>query len=363
MKRLVFATGGTGGHIFPALAIATEAKKRGYDCHFIGQEQGMEARLIPEQFPFIGVAAGKLDRQRPNPLAVLRNVKGVIEAIGALRKLEPALVIGFGGFASFPALAAARLLGKPYVLHETNAYPGLVTRLFARGAKLVLASQNSTFDHLPKTLSAHVVGHPVKEEYVDKVTARAQLGLPQDALITYVTGGSQGSLFLNTHVPDAFTGLSSQMPHAVLHSTGKRWLADVEKGSAGLMNYFTKDFVNATLAWSAADLAICRAGYGTLSEAAFHGVPCIMIPLPTAAENHQFHNAQAFARAGAGWVMEENQIGSLAMMWQEKLNIQTLSEASQAALKLSPKGASTTFMKLIDSYFQLSNGASLGSAA
>lgn len=362
MKRLVFATGGTGGHIFPALAIAHEAKKRAYDCYFMGQKEGMEAQLIPEHFPFIGVSAGKFDRQRPNPLAGFKSLKGLAEAVFALRRLEPHLILGFGGFASFPGVAAARLIGKPYILHETNAFPGLVTRWFASKAKMVLASQEASYQHLPN-ISAHIVGHPIKEERIPKAEAREKLGLPQDALITYVTGGSQGSLTLNKVVPAAFKELSPEPEHAVLHSTGKNWLAQVEEATVGLKHYFTKDFVNATLAWSAADLAICRAGFGTLAEAAFHGVPCIMVPLPTAAENHQFHNAQAFARAEAGWVMEETQIGSLAMIWKEKLNKTVLDKASKAALKFSHQGASQTFMNLIDDFFSVSNGAQLGSPA
>lgn len=360
MTRLLFATGGSGGHIFPALAIAQEAKKRGYNCSFIGQKSGMEAQLIRE-FPFIGVAAGKLDRQRPNLLAAFNSLRGVFEATLALRKLEPQLVIGFGGFASFPGIAAARFLGIPYVLHETNAFPGLVTRWFARGARMVLASQPNSYKHLPG-IKAHIVGHPVKEERLSKELARKQLGLPQDALITYITGGSQGSLRLNTSVPEAFRQLMPTPAHAALHSTGKAWLKQVESQTEGLKHYFTTDFVNATLAWSAADLAICRAGFGTLAEAAFHGVPCIMVPLPTAAENHQFHNAEAFAAAGAGWLLEETQIGSLAMVWQEKLEHNTLSKASQAALQLSPEGASQKFLNLIDHLFNFTQNSELGSA-
>lgn len=352
MKRLFFATGGTGGHIFPALAIAQEAKKRGYDCYFIGQKTGMEALLIPEHFPFIGVAAGKWDRQKPNPLAALQNLRGLAEAASALRKHKPDLVIGFGGFASLPGIAAARLLGVAYVLHESNAFPGLVTRYFANHARLVMTSQEATYQHLPKDLSKHIVGHPIKEEQLSRKYAREKLGLPQDSLVSYVTGGSQGSQLLNKAVPEAFRRLKPDIPHAVLHSTGKRWLSEVKTSSQGLKHYFAKDFVDATLAWSAADLAISRAGFGTLAEAAFHGVPCIMVPLATAAENHQFHNAQAFAAAGAGWLLEETQIGSLAMVWQEKLHPSRLQEASQSARKLSPQGASKTFMNLIDDFFQ-----------
>lgn len=345
--HLLFATGGTGGHIFPALAIAKEAQKRNYHCSFIGHKNGMEARLIPEHgFSFYGVNAGKLDRQRPNPLEAFKVMAGLSSALKIVRKLEPSLVIGFGGFASFPGIAAARLLAKAYVLHETNAFPGLVTRWFAGKARMVATSQLDTYTHLPSYLEQHVVGHPVREERVPKLEARKALGLPEKGLITYVSGGSQGSLRLNEAVPKAFKALSEKP--IVLHSTGERHLQSVEAETKSLANYYTRSFVNATLAWSAADLAITRAGFGTLAEAAFHAVPSIMVPLPTAAENHQWHNANAVQAAGAGWLLEEAQLASLSKVWQDTLTNEQLQRAAQAAQTRSPQGASTAFMDLLE---------------
>jgi UDP-N-acetylglucosamine--N-acetylmuramyl-(pentapeptide) pyrophosphoryl-undecaprenol N-acetylglucosamine transferase len=344
--KIVFATGGTGGHIFPAIAIANEAKQRGYEPIFLGQKNGMEAELVPQAgFQFYGVAAGKWDRQKPDPRQFLKAWQGQGEAVKLLKHLQPALVIGFGGFASLPGVAAARWLNIPYLLHEANAFPGLVSRFFARGAKAVVISQDVTAKHLPTTHTI-TIGYPVREMRVEKSHARQELGLPIDAVVTFVMGGSQGSVFLNNAVPKAFQQLNTTT--IVLHSTGKRWEQEVNVQTQGFNNYLVRGFVDSILAWSAADLAITRAGFGTLSEAAFHGVPTIMVPLSTSAENHQLHNANAVASAGAGWVIEEKESDGLARVWEQALVNDDRNNASRAAKSRSPKGATGSFVDVVD---------------
>jgi UDP-N-acetylglucosamine--N-acetylmuramyl-(pentapeptide) pyrophosphoryl-undecaprenol N-acetylglucosamine transferase len=344
--KLIFATGGTGGHIFPALAIANEAKCRGYEPLFLGHKNGMEAELVSQAgFQFYGVSAGKWDRQKPDPRQFLKAWQGQGEAVKLLTHLKPALVIGFGGFASFPGVAAARWLNIPYLLHEANAFPGLVTRFFAGSAKAVVISQEVTAKHL-RTHHTITIGYPVREMRVEKSHARQELGLPEDGIVTYVTGGSQGSVFLNNAVPKAFQQLNAAT--IVLHSTGKRWEQEVNVQTQGFNNYMTRGFVDSILAWSAADLAITRAGFGTLSEAAFHGIPTIMVPLSTSADNHQLHNANAVASAGAGWVIEEREIDGLTKVWEQALVNDDRHNASRAAKARSPKGATSSFANVID---------------
>jgi UDP-N-acetylglucosamine--N-acetylmuramyl-(pentapeptide) pyrophosphoryl-undecaprenol N-acetylglucosamine transferase len=344
--KLVFATGGTGGHIFPAIAIAREVQRRGYEPIFLGHKNGMEAELVPQAgFQFYGVSAGKWDRQKPDPRQFLKAWQGQGEAVKVLKEIKPALVIGFGGFASLPGVAAARWLNIPYMLHEANAFPGLVTRFFARSAKTVIISQNVTAKHL-RTNHTITIGFPVREMRVEKTHARQELGLPENSIVTYVTGGSQGSVFLNNAVPKAFQQLKAAT--IVLHSTGKRWEQEVNVQTQGFHNYIVRGFVDAVLAWSASDLAITRAGFGTLSEAAFHGVPTIMVPLSTSAENHQLHNANAVASAGAGWVIEEREIDGLARVWEQALVNDDRNNASRAAKSRSPKGATSSFADVID---------------
>ncbi len=351
MTRILVATGGTGGHIYPALSVADEARARGCQPVFLGGADGMEARAVPEAgFEFHGVATGKWDRSRPDPRQGFKAVKGLAQAVQLVKRLEPAIVIGFGGFASFPGLAAARLLNVPYILHEGNAYPGKVTRWLSSGAAAVAVSHRAAVSHLPRAKKVVVTGFPVREERVDKAEARARLNLPATGLLTFVMGGSQGSVVLNEAVPAAFRNLREG--GVVLHSTGRRWEAQVEERTRDLATYHTVGYVDATLAWSAADLAITRAGVGTLSEAAFHGVPVVMVPLPSSAENHQRHNACTVAAAGAGWVVEESRLTGLSDVWHRALQPETLVRASEAARALSPQGAAGAVVNLVESVLQ-----------
>ena len=352
VSHIVLATGGTGGHIYPAVAIAKELLHKGYQVTFIGQTKGMEARVIPQEgFNFYGVHAGKWRRGEFGLHLISEPFKaflGFFEALRHLRLLKPRLVVGFGGFASFPTLAAASLLHIPIVLHEANAFPGKVTRWFAGRAELVLISTLEVKKYLTKAKNILQVGLPIREVSIDKLTARQKLGLPE-GLMTFVMGGSQGSVTLNNYVPKAFENL--EVPnHFVLHSSGKPWYPELSK-KVSLKNYYIKDYVDATLAWAAADVAITRAGISTLTEAAFYGVPLVMIPLPTSAENHQYHNAKVVEVAGAGKVVEESGLSNLKVLkksWQELLEPQNNKLASQAASQRHAKGAAKDFAKVLE---------------
>lgn len=350
MKPVLLATGGTGGHIYPALALARALAACGYEVAFIGQQGGLEAKLVPDAgFAFWGVRAGKYDRSRPDPRQAVWAALGLSDALAALRRLRPALVVGFGGFAAFPGLAAARLSGVPWALHEQNAYPGLVTRLFARGARFIGVAQPGVAAHLPRAARERVVtvGMPVREERLPKSEARRRLGLPEAVTLTLVLGGSQGSALLNRAVPEAFAALGAQAPHWVLHSSGAAHLETVRAHLQSCLSpsqrerYRVAPYLDTVLAWSAADLGVTRAGTGTLAEAAFHGVPLLMVPLSTAADNHQLHNARAVARDRAGTVVEERDLQpvTLAAAWRHLLEPETRARAAAAARERSPAGA------------------------
>lgn len=340
--RVLLATGGTGGHIYPALAVAREASAAGADVAVIGGAGGMEERLTAEAgLPFFGVGTGKWDRHRPDPRQALAAAGGLVAARRLTRAYAPDVVIGFGGFASLPGCAAARVLGVPLVLHEGNAFPSRVNRWFAGSSRLFVSAQPEALAHV-RARNTLVVPFPVREERPDRAAARAALGLPQDAVVTLVMGGSQGSLALNRAVPPAQAHLrlppSLEGPHVVLHSSGPRWLSEVEGAAAGPA-YLVRPYLDAACAWAAADLAITRAGVGTLSEAAFHGVPVVMVPLPSAADDHQRHNARAVEAAGAGVMLEERELERLADVWAEALEPGWRKRAAAAAAARTPEGA------------------------
>ena len=353
MTRVLLSTGGTGGHIYPALATAEELQARGFGVAFTGQRGGMEARLVPEAgFEFHGVRAGKWHRGRPDPRQAVQAGLGLWDAVKVVRELNPAMVIGFGGFASFPGLAAATALRVPVALHEQNAFPGKVTRWFARRAVFIATANEEVAVHLPTYGHKLVqVGVPVREVRIDKQEARRRLGLSEDVL-TLVMGGSQGSVVLNEHAPRAFKEVAGDPSHqntlSVLHSSGERHLERVNALAGGIPDYHVDSFVDAVVAWSAADLAITRAGNGTLAEAAFHGVPLLMIPLASSAENHQLYNARAVETAGAGKVVEERDLGRLAATWRSLLNPDVRRVAGEAARRRSPEGAAKRLARLID---------------
>lgn len=314
MSHVVLATGGTGGHIFPAVALARELRARSFEVTLLGQRGGMEERIAHEaNLPFVGVSAGKLARSKPDPREVLRALKGFREARAFLRGARPACVVGFGGFASLPGVLGAQTLGIPTVLHEQNARLGLTQRLALRKAMFVATAYPDVKGLAPNR--GVLVGMPVREERVERAEALRKLGLQDGPLTIYVTGGSQGSLALNDAVPGVLEGLFgaeglwARGSVQVLHSTGTRWIGRVSAATKHLTWYKTSGFVDAVAAWSAADLAICRSGTGTLAEAAFHGVPLVMIPLPSSAENHQLFNARSVEAAGAGKVVEQAHLG------------------------------------------------------
>ncbi|MDR9390870.1 MAG: UDP-N-acetylglucosamine--N-acetylmuramyl-(pentapeptide) pyrophosphoryl-undecaprenol N-acetylglucosamine transferase [Trueperaceae bacterium] len=348
--NLLLAAGGTGGHVFPALALAGVAREAGDAVRLLGRAGGLEARLAAEAgVPFDGVAAGKWDRGRPDPREAIRAVAGLAGAVRAVRAFRPDVVVGFGGFASFPGCVAATLTGTPLVLHEGNAVPGRVTRWFARPAAAVAAVHPEAAAHLPP--AAHVVpsGFPVREVRPDRGDARARLGLPQGGVVTLVMGGSQGSAALNALVPRVARTLDASDRGTVLHATGPRWEADVRAATADLGGYHVTGFVDAPDAWAAADLAITRAGVSTLSEAAFHGVPVLAVPLPTAADDHQRANARAVADAGAGAAVEETDDGALRAAWTHLLDADARASAAARQAARSPAGAARALHALAGS--------------
>lgn len=348
---MLFATGGTGGHIYPALAVAHAAKRAGHHVTFMGQQGGMEQRLVPEAgYQFVGVAAGKWNRGRPDPRQALRALAGLWSAVRHVRSARPDLVVGFGGFASFPGCVAAVLTRTPLVLQEGNAFPSRVNRWFAPRAGLVVSALPEALQHL-NARNSEVIPFPVREERMARSQARRALGLPEDAVVTLVMGGSQGSLKLNQVVPDAYEQLEQAARPTVIHSAGERWAADLQVRTSSLSGYHVHPYVDATAAWSAADLAITRSGISTISEAAFHGVPLVMVPLPSSAEDHQLHNAKAVEAAGAGKVVQERDLAHdstrLADVWLAALQPAWRQSAGAAARERSPEGAAERILSAL----------------
>ena len=345
--KLLLAAGGTGGHVFPAIALANAARAAGHQATLLGGAHGMEERLAAEaDLPFVGVATGRWDRQRPDPREAWRAVRGLAGAVRATRRIAPDIVVAFGGFASFPGCVASVVTRTPLLLHEGNAFPGRVTRWFAGRAAAVALAMPEAASHLPDARRVETVGFPVRETRVAQDEARSRLGVPGGGTLTLVMGGSQGSKALNERLPAIYRGLPIDDRGAVLHATGERWLASVAEAVSDLPDYRAVGFVDATLAWSAADLAIVRSGVGTLSEAALHGVPVVTVPLPTSAEDHQRVNARAIHTAGAGIAVEQDDAAALGEAWRTLLGGTARRAAALAMAARSPEGAALRLLDL-----------------
>ncbi|MGH8561955.1 MAG: undecaprenyldiphospho-muramoylpentapeptide beta-N-acetylglucosaminyltransferase, partial [Nevskiales bacterium] len=291
--------GGTGGHVFPALAVAERLRELGHRVVWMGTQAGLEARVVPahglpiEWITIAGVRGKGLLTLLLAPLELLR---ALLQAIGILRRYRPQVVIGLGGFVAGPGGFAAWLLGRPLIIHEQNAIAGLTNRLLARLARRVLEAFPDTFPVSGKRLT---VGNPVRPEIAALPPPEQRLAGRSGAVRMLVLGGSLGALALNRGVPQALALLPPELRPDVRHQAG-RTLDEANKAyaAAGLdiqPEAFIEDMA-AAYAW--ADLLVCRAGALTVAELAAAGLPALLIPFPHAVDDHQSANAHYLVSAG-----------------------------------------------------------------
>ncbi len=304
--------GGTGGHVFPALALARELRARSWQIVWLGTRRGLEARLVPaEQIPVEWLSVGGLRGKGAwiwftAPLQLLR---ALAQALAVIRRRQPALVVGLGGFAAGPGGIAAWLLRKPLLIHEQNAIAGFTNRVLARLARRVLAGFPGSF---ATHVRVQVVGNPVRREIAELPPPAQRFARRQGAIRLLVLGGSQGAARLNATVPFALARLAASPPFEVRHQSGERWIEVARRNyqQAGLsarLQPFIDDMAEA-YAW--ADLVVCRAGALTISELAAAGVAAILVPFPAATDDHQTRNAAVLVGAGAAVLIAERALSA-----------------------------------------------------
>ncbi len=314
MKALVMA-GGTGGHVFPALAVAQRLAADGWQIHWLGSEGGMEVELVTKHgiaistLPVSGLRGTGAARLLAAPFKLARSLAGALRVV---RRERPDLVIGFGGFASGPGGVAARLAGVPLVVHEQNAIAGLTNRLLAKIASRVLVAFPQATQQLP---GATVVGTPVRAAICAIAEPAARYAGRDGALRILVVGGSLGAQALNTHVPGALALVARDVRLDVRHQTGRKSVEETRGNyarvsvAADVVPFI--DDMAAAYAW--ADLVVCRAGALTVSELAAAGVPAIFIPFPHAVDDHQTHNAGYLVAAGAARLLPQSRLDAQAL--------------------------------------------------
>lgn len=331
--NVIFTCGGTGGHINPAIAVANIWKERYPESNilFIGAKDNMEEELVPkagyrlETIPASGLSRGKSFRALKHNL---RAVNYVLQAVRCCRKIirefKPDVIVGTGGYASFPALLAGSLMGIPTCVHESNAMPGLTTRMIAERADRVLVCFPESAKYYKTPEKVEVVGMPVRREfiYTKKEDARKELGLDSRPLIVSAFG-SQGAKAMNEAMAELFlleqkAGFPFQHIHAV-GSYGWEWMpeyvkskgVDLEKADGITMKEY---LYNMPTVMAAADVMISRAGASSCNEIAASGTPCILIPSPNVTDNHQEKNARALANSGGAVLVLEKECSAEVLM-------------------------------------------------
>ncbi|WP_343627189.1 undecaprenyldiphospho-muramoylpentapeptide beta-N-acetylglucosaminyltransferase [Comamonas aquatica] len=316
-KVALVMAGGTGGHIFPGLAVAHALREQGWRVHWLGAPGSMEERLVPPQgflletIDFAGVRGKGLLTLALLPLRLL---KAFAQALSVVRRVKPDVVIGLGGYISFPGGMMAVLAGKPLILHEQNSVAGMANKVLASVADKVFAAFPNA---LPK---AQWVGNPLRQAFLQQPEPAERFAGRSGPLKVLVVGGSLGAKALNDIVPQAVALLPVEARPQVVHQSGAKQIDALRANyaAAGVQAELTPFIEDTAQAFADADLVICRAGASTVTELAAVGVAAIYVPFPHAVDDHQTTNAHFMVDAGGGWLMP-----------QAALNAQKLAEMLQ----------------------------------
>ncbi|MGZ8246501.1 undecaprenyldiphospho-muramoylpentapeptide beta-N-acetylglucosaminyltransferase [Methylomagnum sp.] len=324
--RILILAGGTGGHVYPALAVARELLADGHDVVWMGTRAGLEARVVPTAgipVEWLSVSGLRGKGWRNKLTAPFMLGRACLQSLGILRRVRPDVVLGMGGFVSGPGGLMARLLGIPLVLHEQNRIPGTTNRLLARWASVVLEAFPNSF---PAKIGARCTGNPLRREIAalhEKVARGEGRGasntdsfIPSSLTTNHsplttrllIVGGSLGAKALNEAMPSALAAV--RLPLKIRHQTGAAMRDDTAAcyeaaGIEARVDAFVEDMAEA-YAW--ADLAVCRAGAMTVSELSAAGLPAILIPFPYAIDDHQTHNARYLADAAAAVLLPQTEL-------------------------------------------------------
>lgn len=308
MTRVLIMAGGTGGHVFPALAVAEELRSAGAEVLWMGTPEGIEARVVPAAgIAFEQVRIGGLRGKGVLGWVLLptRLARAMLRSLVLIMRFRPTVVLGMGGFVSGPGGLVAWLLDKPLLVHEQNAIPGLTNRWLARIATRALAAFEGA---LPPRVNPVVTGNPVRHAIETLPPPEERFAARSGRLHLLVLGGSQGARALNESVPQAVAALAPPAQPQVWHQAGRTAPEAVAadyagRGIAARVEPFIEDMA-AAYAW--ADVVVCRAGALTVSELAAAGVGAILVPYPHAVDDHQTRNAQYLVDAGAARILAED---------------------------------------------------------
>jgi UDP-N-acetylglucosamine--N-acetylmuramyl-(pentapeptide) pyrophosphoryl-undecaprenol N-acetylglucosamine transferase len=309
-RPIIIMAGGTGGHVFPALALARLLRERSCEVVWLGTRRGLEARLIPAEriaIEWLSIAGLRGKGFSSWLMAPFRLAYALLQALAVMRRHRPSAVVGLGGFVTGPGGVAAWLTRRPLLIHEQNAIAGFTNRCLAHLAREVLEAFPGSFGaHIP----AQAIGNPVRAEISAVAPPAQRFAARTGAIRLLILGGSQGATRLNAVVPFALARLAASLAIEARHQSGERWLEPARQNYSGAGVRATVlpfiDDMAAAYAW--ADLVICRAGALTISELAAAGVGAILVPYPAATDDHQSANAAYLVREGAAVLIADREL-------------------------------------------------------
>lgn len=317
--RVLMTCGGTGGHINPAIAIANTIKERIPEAEilFVGTKRGKESVLVPRagyELRFVESQGIRRSLSPANIKALFRALISPLEAKKLIREFNPDVVVGTGGYACWPVLKGASMLGIPCVVHESNAIPGMAVKRLQKSVDKILLNFEKSKEYMSKKANTVRVGNPISEGFatMEKGAARRKHGIPEDALCVLSYGGSGGAEFMNAIALEVMKEyVASRREIVFVQATGSRNYAEIkarfdELGLGNCPNIHLFEYIYDMPEYmAAADVVICRAGAMTVSELSIMGKASIMIPSPNVVDNHQYKNAKVLADADATCLLEE----------------------------------------------------------
>ena len=337
--RIMIMAGGTGGHVFPALAVAFELISRGCDITWLGTPNSFESSIVKKN----NIHFEEINAQRIRGTVGLKKlflpirlVKAILQAFFVIKNQRPHVILGMGGFVSAPGGIIARLLGIPLIIHEQNAIPGLANRVLSHFATLNIEAFPNSFS---KKLNARVCGNPIRSEINNLTTSMKKFSEAEERpLQLVVLGGSLGAGIFNEIIPQALSYLNEKERPNVIHQSGPN---KYEKTVDNYKNYkvFGKIYEyldDMASIYSSADFVICRAGALTISELAIAGLPSLLIPLPFAADDHQTYNAKFLSDAGAAKLIHQDDLSPkklaefLKNIYEDRSILERMSYAAQS---------------------------------
>jgi len=367
--RVLFTGGGTGGHVYPALALAKNILNNGGEVLYVGTGKGLEAKIVPEAgipFQTIEVEGWQRKFSWQALRAGFKALKGWVQAFNIIRKFKPQLIVGTGGYVCGPVVLAGSFLKIPTVIHEQNALPGLTNKALARVVNKVMITFAGAEKYFPDPKKVVLTGLPVREEIlkINKKEAREFFKLDPTKITLLVSGGSRGAKSINTAMADIYPELLKNSDLQIIHITGEQGYREMlsnlaEKGikldKCG--NLILRPYLyEMEYGLNAADFCIGRAGATFIAEITTIGLPAILVPYPYASENHQEYNARSLAEQdGAIMILDKNLKGSTLLEVIEKLvnNPEKLKQMSENIKKAGNPDSMAKIMKVMEEVIKI----------